>query len=105
MQETICIGYKWYESLDRHVATHGEKQFYCSECGKGLFHNSGLRAHRRRHNDEKTYGCSHYDRKFCVKLEIHNRIYTGERSHKYGNCNKSFISSSSLCDQRRIQNL
>ncbi|CAL4224268.1 unnamed protein product [Meganyctiphanes norvegica] len=69
-----------------------EKSYQCSHCDRKFTQNSGLKMHMVIHSDEKPYQCSYCDKAFKLKgtLKSHVSTHTGEKRYQCNMCDKSF---------------
>lgn len=78
-----------------HMKRHHlvERPHKCSECGKGFFSTSELRAHMVKHTGEREYKCDvclkSYARKWT--LREHMRIHADDRKFKCEHCGQAFV--------------
>ncbi|KAM4651404.1 uncharacterized protein O3C94_013895 isoform 2-T2 [Discoglossus pictus] len=80
-----------------------EKNFFCSDCGKGFTSNANLVKHKRIHTGEKPFACSDCGKCFSTisNLNAHKRTHTGERPYVCSDCGKCFKQASNLSEHKR----
>jgi KRAB domain-containing zinc finger protein len=54
-KETSFLTIKFFRSLREHMNMHGEPQYFCKFCGKGLRSMKSLKNHERIHTGENPY--------------------------------------------------
>ncbi|KAH8313576.1 hypothetical protein KR067_008375 [Drosophila pandora] len=89
------------QALKVHVeAKHQQSGATCDTCGKVFAIAKALEIHKRYHSRDFPFACDLCDRKYAQRshLTVHQKVkHSGERFIcEYGNCNKTFTSSSSL---------
>lgn len=89
------------QALKVHVdAKHQQSGVTCDTCGKVFAIAKALEIHKRYHSRDFPFACDLCDRKYAQRshLTVHRKVkHSGERFIcEYGNCNKTFTSSSSL---------
>ncbi len=79
---------------NRQNLRNRDKNFLCTECGKGFFTNFHLKTHSRSHNGEKPFKCNHEncDKSFSQSsgLKIHTFIHMNIRPFACKICHKKF---------------
>lgn len=81
---------------DAHKVHHppGSKQrlFVCSYCGKAFNRPKKVEIHQRVHTGEKPFSCSTCGKMFSEagNLRKHHRVHTGEKPYSCGVCSKGF---------------
>ncbi|XP_053694440.1 zinc finger protein with KRAB and SCAN domains 8-like [Sabethes cyaneus] len=91
--------------LESHASRHsGEKTHACNKCEARFHEKSMLRVHMRRHSTERRYNCETCGKRFMTKslLNTHNKIHLGEKSHVCTECGKGFTLSWQLKAHTRI---
>lgn len=75
-----------------------KKQHKCEECGKVFSQSSALNLHQRIYSGEKPYTCEVCATSFSLSTVLiqHRRIHTGEKPFKCHECGKAFSQSSVL---------
>lgn len=79
---------------EAHRAHHPPKQrlFVCSYCGKAFNRPKKVEIHQRVHTGEKPFSCSTCGKMFSEagNLRKHHRVHTGEKPYSCGVCSKGF---------------
>ena len=90
--------YPTTSSLNRHLNSHGEKQFSCEQCNKTLSTKKSLEFHIKIHKNEKHFQCNTCGKRFVqlCALKSHERTHSGEKPFECQTCNKKFRQSSAL---------
>ncbi|XP_073829419.1 uncharacterized protein [Musca autumnalis] len=90
----ICgNSYRFQHALKAHMRRHyDDKPFPCEMCSKAFVSNVELRRHMRVHTGQKPYACQYCDRRFSDygSRIKHERTHTGERPYVCTTCGKSF---------------
>ncbi|XP_012347445.1 zinc finger protein 510-like [Apis florea] len=78
--------------LNRHMYSHGDKQFMCSKCDKRYSKQDDLKNHLHIHNGTTTYSCKTCEKTFRIltNLKRHLKTHNNERPYVCDQCNKSF---------------
>ncbi|XP_043791778.1 zinc finger protein 184-like [Apis laboriosa] len=78
--------------LNRHMYSHGDKQFMCSKCDKRYSKQDDLKNHLHVHNGTTTYSCKTCEKTFrmLTNLKRHLKTHNNERPYVCDQCNKSF---------------
>lgn len=91
------LGFPLSQQLaDAHRVHHapGSKQrlFVCSYCGKAFNRPKKVEIHQRVHTGEKPFSCSTCGKMFSEagNLRKHHRVHTGEKPYSCGVCSKGF---------------
>jgi uncharacterized Zn-finger protein len=73
-------------------ASSKEKRFLCMFCNKGFSRPQKVEIHQRIHTGEKPYSCTQCHMRFAqaCNLKRHQRVHTGEKSYSCPQCEKSF---------------
>ncbi|CAH1104218.1 unnamed protein product [Psylliodes chrysocephalus] len=79
-------------TFNRHMLTHCDKTFLCSQCGKKFATKSLLKQHQKLHSEIKPYICDICNKSFAQKNSLlkHTRTHSGEKSHVCVICDKTF---------------
>ena len=90
--------YPTTSSLNRHLASHGEKKFPCEQCKKAFTIKKSLEIHMKIHTNERHFQCNTCGRRFIqlCSLKSHERTHSGEKPFECQTCNKRFRQSSAL---------
>ncbi|XP_060032731.1 zinc finger and SCAN domain-containing protein 4 [Erinaceus europaeus] len=89
--------FKYPSRLKAHLRKHrNERTYFCKECHKGFFQFSDLREHKKIHSGVRPFSCSMCGVAFTYKtnLQAHERIHTGEKPYMCLSCCKSYRQSS-----------
>nr|XP_008537086.1 PREDICTED: zinc finger and SCAN domain-containing protein 4-like [Equus przewalskii] len=89
--------FRYLSRLKAHQRRHNnERTFICGQCDKGFFQASDLRMHQKIHTGEKPFKCSTCEMSFSHKtnLRAHERIHTGEKPYVCSLCQRSYRQSS-----------
>ncbi|XP_052321160.1 zinc finger protein 239-like [Oncorhynchus keta] len=75
-----------------------EKRFFCMFCNKGFSCSQKVEIHQRVHTGEKSFSCTQCHMRFAQAgdLKRHQRVHTGEKPFGCHLCRASFSHSSSL---------
>nr|XP_035947833.1 zinc finger and SCAN domain-containing protein 4 [Halichoerus grypus] len=89
--------FRYFSQLKAHQRRHNnERTFTCAECNKGFFQASDLHVHQKIHAEEKPFTCSTCEKSFSHKTNLlaHERIHTGEKPYECSLCHRSYRQSS-----------
>ena len=91
----------------KHKAFHEGKTYACKFCGKTFSSTSKVNVHEKIHTGEKPYSCVICAKSFREKgkLKKHESVHSGEKVHSCKICAKKFreIRSMKLCEMRHTQ--
>ena len=89
--------FRYFSRLKAHQRRHNnERTFICAECNKGFFQASDLHVHQKIHAGQKPFTCSMCEKSFSHKTNLlaHERIHTGEKPYECSFCQRSYRQSS-----------
>uniref|UniRef100_A0A452TB17 Zinc finger and SCAN domain containing 4 n=1 Tax=Ursus maritimus TaxID=29073 RepID=A0A452TB17_URSMA len=89
--------FRYFSQLKAHQRRHNnERTFTCAECNRGFFQASDLHVHQKIHAEEKPFTCSTCEKSFSHKSNLlaHERIHTGEKPFECSLCHRSYRQSS-----------
>ncbi|XP_045629823.1 zinc finger and SCAN domain-containing protein 4 [Ursus americanus] len=89
--------FRYFSQLKAHQRRHNnERTFTCAECNRGFFQASDLHVHQKIHAEEKPFTCSTCEKSFSHKTNLlaHERIHTGEKPFECSLCHRSYRQSS-----------
>lgn len=71
----------------------GKRLFSCSYCGKAFDRPKKVEIHQRIHTGEKPFGCSTCGKTFSEagNLRKHQQVHTGEKPYRCAACGKAFL--------------
>ncbi|PBC25124.1 Zinc finger protein [Apis cerana cerana] len=97
--------------LNRHMYSHGDKQFMCSKCDKRYSKQDDLKNHLHVHNGTTTYSCKTCEKTFRMLTNLkrhlkthnnkslvirHKKTHGKDRPFSCAHCNRVFLSKSEL---------
>lgn len=97
--------FRYFSQLKAHQRRHNnERTFTCAECNRGFFQASDLHVHQKIHAEEKPFTCSTCEKSFSHKTNLlaHERIHTGEKPYECSLCHRSYRQSSTY--HRHLRN-
>nr|XP_025840253.1 zinc finger and SCAN domain-containing protein 4 [Vulpes vulpes] len=89
--------FRYFSQLKAHQRRHNnERTFIYAESNKGFFQASDLYVHQKIHAKEKPFRCSTCEKSFSHKTNLlaHERIHTGEKPYVCALCQRSYRQSS-----------
>lgn len=85
-------------TLKVHMQFHGEKAYFCEQCGRSFHRVYELKLHEITHASQKPYSCEFCSKSFCHKAtyKAHMNTHTEEMKYPCPECGKIFLRSNTL---------
>ncbi|KAG9342383.1 hypothetical protein JZ751_016378 [Albula glossodonta] len=86
------------KGLGTLMARKKERLFSCTYCGKAFNRPKKVEIHQRIHTGEKPFACTFCDKRFADSgnLKKHLRVHTGEKPFRCTSCGRTFASIQNL---------